>query len=185
MPAFSYLGDEALRSLVGHLRTLQGNRTSTVLPGDAKRGREIFYGEGDCSRCHMIRGEGGFFASDLSRYASGRSPVIIHDAIAFPNRDLAPRQRTVVATLGNGKSLQGLTLNEDNFSIQILTQDGTLHFLSKAALANLVYRNESPMPADYGTRLSSSEIDDLVKFLFSLPEKEATVDQKHQEQDED
>jgi putative heme-binding domain-containing protein len=185
MPAFSYLGDDALRSLVGHLRALQGNRTSAALPGDADRGREFFFGKGDCSRCHMVRGEGGFFASDLTHYAAGRSPAIIHDAIVSPNRDLAPRQRTVVATLGDGQSLQGITLNEDNFSIQLLTEDGTLHLLSKAALANLTYRNESPMPADYGTRLSASEIDDLVKFLFSLTEKETKVHRKHEEDDED
>jgi putative heme-binding domain-containing protein len=185
MPAFSYLGDDALRSLVGHLRALQGTRTSTALPGDANRGKELFYGKADCSRCHMMRGEGGFFASDLSHYGSGRSAAIIHDAIVSPNKDLPPRQRTVVATLGNGQSLQGITLNEDNFSIQILTQDGALHLLSKAALANLIYRNESPMPADYGTRLSPSEIDDLVKFLFSLTEKETKANQKHQEEEED
>jgi len=185
MPAFSSLGDDALRSLVGHLRALQGDRSATALPGDVGRGREIFYGKGDCSRCHMVRGEGGFFASDLSHYAAGRSPTIIHDAIVSPNKDLPPRQRAVVVTLANGQSLQGITLNEDNFSIQILTQDGTLHLLGKAALANLTYRNESPMPADYGTRLSPSEIDDLVKFLFSLAEKETKVNRKHQEEDED
>jgi hypothetical protein len=41
------------------------------------------------------------------------------------------------------------------------------------------------MPADYGTRLAASEIDDLVKFLFSLTEKETKVHQKHEEQEED
>ena len=185
MPAFSYLGDDALRSVVGHLRALQGNRTSTALPGDAKSGQEIFFGKGDCSRCHMVRGEGGFFASDLSHYAAGRSTSIVRAAIVSPNKDLPPRQRAVVADLRNGQTLQGIALNEDNFSIQILTQDGALHLLSKAALANLVYRNESPMPADYGTRLSASQIDDLVKFLFSLTEKEAKINQKHQEEDEE
>jgi cytochrome c oxidase cbb3-type subunit 3 len=183
MPSFGYLGDDALRSLVAHVRTLQGDRATSILPGDASRGRKIFYEKGACSRCHMIHGDGGFFASDLTHYALGRSPEVIHDAIVFPNRDLAPRQRTVVATLASGQSLQGIALNEDNFAIQMLTPDGTLHLLPKAALASLAYRNESPMPADYATRLSASEINDLVNFLSSLTEKETKVIHKHEDQD--
>lgn len=177
MPAFSYLGDDALRSLVVHLRTLQGNRVAVSLPGDAKRGREIFFGKGECSQCHMIRGEGGFFGSDLTHYAAGRAPEAIHDAIVYPNRDLAPRLRTVVATLVNGRSFQGLTLNEDNFSMQLLTPDGVLHLLSKDSVASLTYKNESPMPADYATRLSKAELDHLANFLYSLAENESKAKQ--------
>lgn len=184
MPPFSYLGDDVLRSLVVHLRTLQGNPAATALSGDAKRGREVFFGKGRCSQCHMAHGEGGFFASDLTHYASGRAPEAIHDAIVFPNRDLAPRQRTVVITLANGQTLQGIALNEDNFSIQVLTQDGGLHLLSKANLRNLAFRNESPMPADYATRLSTAEIDDLVNFLASLANQETNVNQKHESDEE-
>ena len=92
----------------------------------------------------------------------------IRDAIVFPNRDLDPRNRTVVATLPNGKTVEGLARNEDNFSIQLLTQGGTLHLLSKSTLVSLSYRNESPMPADYETRLSASQLDDLVNYLVSL-----------------
>lgn len=177
MPAFSYLGDDVLRSLVVHLRTLQGNRVAVTLPGDAKRGREIFFGKGECSQCHMVRGEGGFFGSDLTQYAAGRAPEAIHDAIVYPNRDLAPLRRTVVATLANGRSFQGLTLNEDNFSMQLLTPDGVLHLLSKDSVASLTYKNESPMPADYTTRLSKAELDDLVNFLYSLAENESKAKQ--------
>lgn len=173
MPAFSHLGDDVLRSLVTHLRALQGNPATTPLPGNARRGRELFFGKGGCSGCHMVRGQGGFFASDLSVYSRGRTPQAVHDAIVFPNRDLDPRNRTVVATLPRGKTLEGIARNEDNFSIQLLAQDGTLHLLSKTALVSLTFRNESAMPADYGTRLSASELDDLVNYLASIANKES------------
>jgi cytochrome c oxidase cbb3-type subunit III len=173
MPAFNHLGDDVLRSLVVHLRTLQGNPPPALLPGDARRGKEFFFGQGGCSGCHMVRGQGGFFASDLTGYSRGRTPQAIHDAIIFPNRDLDPRNRTVVVTLPGGKTLEGLARNEDNFSIQLLTQDGTLHLLSKSNLLSLGYRNESPMPADYGTRLSASKVDDLVSYLASLANKDS------------
>ena len=167
MPSFDYLGDDLLRALVQHLRSLQGDRAVTPLPGNAQRGKELYFGKGECSHCHMVQGQGGFFGSDLTAYAAGRSPEAVHDAIVFPNRDLDPRRRTVVATLPDGKSFKGLAENEDNFSIQLLTADGTLLLLSKSSLAKLAHRDVSPMPADYGKRLSPAEIEDLVSFLSS------------------
>jgi len=79
-----------------------------------------------------------------------------------------------VATLSAGRTLEGIARNEDNFSLQLLTPDGTLHLLNKSSLANLTYREQSPMPADYGTKLSSAELDDLVNFLFSLAEEKSS-----------
>jgi cytochrome c oxidase cbb3-type subunit III len=186
MPSFNYLDGAVLRSLVAHLRTLQGNPATAKLPGDARRGWGLFFGKAGCSRCHMVRGEGGFFGSDLTAFSRGRSPEVIHDAIVFPNRDIDPRNRTVVAVLPSGKTLEGIARNEDNFSIQLLTQDGALYSLTKSKLKNLSYRKESPMPADYETRLSASEIDDLVNYLASLSSRESRKDEKGEDEgDED
>jgi len=185
MPSFSYLGDPTLHSLVAHLRTLQGDPKPAKLPGSAKQGKQLFFGRGGCSGCHMVRGEGGFFASDLTGYSRGRSPEAMHDAIVFPNRDLDPRNRMVVVTLAGGKTLEGIARNEDNFSIQLLTKDGAIHLLSKSTLSNLSYRNESPMPADYGTRLSAAEIADLVNYLNSLAKDGVKKHGSDEDPDED
>lgn len=184
MPAFDYLGDDLLHALVLHLRSLQGNRTVTPPPGNAQRGKDLFFGKGECSACHMVQGQGGFFGSDLTAYAFGRSPETIHDAIVFPNRDLDPRRRVVVATLPDGKSFEGLAQNEDNFSIQLLAPDGTLHLLAKSSLAKLTHRDESPMPADYGKRLSAAEIDDLVNFLSSTASRDSQNESDRRKRDE-
>ena len=185
MPSFNYLGDSALRSIASYLRTLQGNSVAARLSGNPKRGMNLFFGKGDCSSCHIIRGEGGFFASDLSEYSRGRSPEVIRDAIVSPNRDLDPRKRIVVAILPSGKKIEGIARNEDNFSIQLLVRDGTLYLLNKSELTNLSYRNESPMPADYATRLSPAELDDLVNYLYSISKSEAKQSGNREEPDED
>jgi cytochrome c oxidase cbb3-type subunit III len=184
MPSFSYLGEPALRSLVAYLQALQGNSAMTDLPGDARRGKEIFFGKAECSQCHMVRGEGGFFASDLTSYSHGRSLAVVHDAIVSPNRDLDPRNRSVVVTLPSGKTLEGIARNEDNFSLQLLTKDGAIYLLSKSTLKALSHRNESPMPADYGTRLTASEIDDLVNYLFSLGNKNSRKSENRDDPDD-
>jgi putative heme-binding domain-containing protein len=185
MPSFGHLGDPVLRSITSYLRTLQGNSVAATLSGNAKRGADLFFGKGDCSRCHMIHGEGGFFASDLSEYSRGRSPETIRGAIVTPNRDLDPRRRTVTVILAGGKKIEGIARNEDNFSIQLQSHDGTLYLLNKSELAGLSYRNESPMPADYATRLSSAELDDLVNYLFSISKNEAKQSGNREEPDEE
>jgi cytochrome c oxidase cbb3-type subunit 3 len=185
MPSFNYLGDSALRSIASYLRTLEGNSVAARFSGNPKRGKDLFFGKGECSRCHMIRGEGGFFASDLSEYSQGRSPEAIHDAIVSPNRNLDPRKRTVVAILPSGKKIEGIARNEDNFSIQLLAQDGTLYLLNKSELTSLSYRNESSMPVDYATRFSSAELDDLVNYLYSISKSEAKQSGNREEPDED
>jgi len=184
MPSFRFLDAKTRNELVAHLRTLQGATKMAKLPGDARRGREIFFHKGGCANCHMVRGEGGFFASDLGGYARGRSQDSVRDAIVAPNRDLDPRRRTVVATLTNGTSLEGIARNEDNFSLQLITPDGAFHLLSKASLASLAYRDQSPMPADYGAKLSSAELDDLVNFLFSLAEEKADRTAKEESEED-
>lgn len=183
MPGFSHLGDDILRSLVAYLRSLQGSPATAPLPGSARRGKELFFGKGGCSACHTIRGQGGFFASDLTAYARGRAPETIRDAILLPNRDLDPRNRTVVVTLPNGKTFEGIARNEDNFSMQLLTRDGSFLLFTKAAVKSISYRNQSPMPADYGTRLSAAEIEDLVKFLNSVT-KEDLKRARNEDQDD-
>lgn len=182
MPAFSHLGEDVLRSLVAHLRSLQG-QPAALLPGNVRHGREVFFGKGVCAECHMVRGQGGFFASDLTTYARGRAPETIRDAIVSPNRDLDPRNRTVVVTLHNGKSFEGIVRNEDNFSMQLLTRNGSLLLFNKAAAKSISYLDQSPMPTDYGTRLSAAEVEDLVKFLNSVT-KEDAKQARNEEQDD-
>src|SRR5579859_2691818 len=66
MPAFHSLSEKQISTLVDYLRQLQGKSETRTLPGDAKRGRGIFFGKGECSGCHTISGEGGFLGPDLS-----------------------------------------------------------------------------------------------------------------------
>ncbi len=184
MPSFQFLGVEKQRAVGAYLRTLQGVATAAAIAGDAQRGKTLFFGSANCSSCHMSQGQGGFFGSDLTRYARGRSADVIRAAILSPNLGLDPRRRTVVATLANGQTLRGIARNEDNFSLQLLAADGALHLLYKSALAKLTYLEESPMPADYGTKLTSSQLDDLVKFLATTAEAQSYQHGEDEQEDD-
>jgi len=173
MPAFRSLGAAQIQPIVRHLRGLQGQAAAVELPGDPERGRALFFagpalGESGCSQCHMANGEGGFVASDLSSYAVARSVADIRGAITDPDKNLDPRTRPVVVTTIKGKTLAGMVRNEDNFSLQIQVLDGRFHLFTKSELRSIKYQARPLMPADYGTRLSRQELDDVVSYLMSI-----------------
>jgi len=165
MPAFRALGAPKIKAVMFYLRILQGGGKAASIPGDAQRGKLLFFGKGGCAKCHMINGSGGFIGADLSSYGSNGSGEEIRAAIMDPNKDLDPRKRTVLVTTREGRQFTGVARNEDNFSLQLQSLDGTFHLFSKADLDHLEFQPKSLMPSDYGSVLSSSELDDLVSYL--------------------
>jgi cytochrome c oxidase cbb3-type subunit 3 len=165
MPAFSALGVPKIKAVMAYLRVLQGGGKAASTPGDAQRGKLLFFGKAGCAKCHMINGSGGFIGADLSSYGSNGSVEEIRAAIMDPNKDLDPRERTVLVITREGRQFTGVARNEDNFSLQLQSLDGTFHLFSKEDLDRLEFLPKSLMPADYGSTLSSDEIDDLVSYL--------------------
>lgn len=171
MPAFHALSPEQVRAIVQYLRSLQGQEKAEPLPGDPVRGKAVFFGKGECSSCHMMRGEGGFLGPDLSTYGSARPANSISDAIVNPARVPDPAFRMAVATTRNGERISGIVRNEDNFSVQLQTADGAFHFLSRSDLRKLDYQSKPAMPTNYGDKLGRKELDDLVSYIISVGRK--------------
>jgi cytochrome c oxidase cbb3-type subunit 3 len=187
MPAFRSLGSAQIKAVVRHLRSLQGRAVAEQPPGDPERGRNLFFGKPGCSQCHMANGEGGFIGSDLSSYAGARSADEIRNAVTDPGKNLDSRKRPVTVTTLNGRKQMGMTRNEDNFSLQIQALDGTFHLFAKSELRSVEYQAQPLMPADYGSRLSRQELDDLVSYLMSMGRGNIvrTGDQQPRERDEE
>jgi putative heme-binding domain-containing protein len=165
MPAFGALGIPKIKALMAYLRALQGGARASPIRGDAKRGKLLFFGTARCGNCHMISGLGGFIGADLSSYGSNRLAEEIRTAITDPNKDLEPRERAVLVTTREGRHFTGMARNEDNFSLQLQSLDGTFHLFSKKDLEHVEYLPKSLMPSDYGSVLSAAELDDLVSYL--------------------
>jgi cytochrome c oxidase cbb3-type subunit III len=167
MPSFgSSLDKSKITAVVNYVRRLQGGLRSESLPGDPQAGESLFYGKAGCAACHMAGTAGGFLGSDLTEYARTRPIREIRDAITNPNKDLDPRKRIAVVITLDGEKLTGSARNEDNFSLQLQTSDGTFHLFLKSDLREFEYQPESLMPSDYGSRLSSDELNDLISFLM-------------------
>jgi len=165
MPGFAASGEKQLLMLVAYVRELQGARQSTSVGGDPARGRELFFGKAGCSECHMVAGQGGFFAAELSTFAAKKTADELRSAIVSPEKGRDPRKGPVTINLIDGKVLSGIPRNEDNFSLQLQTSDGSFHFLKKAEIVSLTRSGHIALSADHGRRLSAGELHDLMGFL--------------------
>jgi putative heme-binding domain-containing protein len=177
MPASRSLTAAQVRSVVSYLRMLQGKDAAHALPGDATRGKIIFSGKGECSSCHGISGAGGFLGPDLTAYGSQTPPQEILKALTNPARIVPNGFKAAAATTRDGSRLEGLVRNEDNFSVQLQSQDGAFHFYQKADLQSFEYLTQSSMlmPRDYGTRLTRDELNDLISYLMSATAPSAST----------
>ena len=183
MPGFKHLGQPALQSIAAYLRSLQGLNGSTKLPGDPDRGEKLFFGEAGCGTCHMAHGRGGFIGPDLSTYGQNHSGDLIKSAILDPSaRDhvLFP----VVVNTASGERFEGMVRNEDNFSIQLLSPDGTFHFFSKTDIKSLERSPTPLMPSNYGTRLNTEQLNDIVSYLLSIAQSQTASTPLHSEEDQ-
>jgi cytochrome c oxidase cbb3-type subunit III len=167
MPGFHSLGKPGILAVVGYTRMLQHRVRPVALPGNAQQGRLIFFGTAGCSTCHTVAGSGGFLASDLSAYAAAHTLDEIRSAITKP---VAPDswKGTVTAITHDGKEYKGIVRNEDNFSLQLQSTDGGFHLFLKSDLERIDRDPKSVMPADYASRLTQEQLDNLVSYMVSV-----------------
>jgi cytochrome c oxidase cbb3-type subunit III len=168
MPSFRLLGGSRIQAVVLYVRSLQGRGEAGRLPGNPEAGKGLFFGKAGCAECHMVAGAGGFIGSDLSNYAATESAQEIRDAILHPEAKADPAKKAVLVTTMSGEQLTGVARNEDNFSLQLQTLDGSFHLFTKTDLKSVEHQDRSLMPSDYGSRLSRVELNDIVSYMMSV-----------------
>lgn len=182
MPPFLRLGKPAMNEIVTYVRELQGKSKSVKLPGDPDRGQTIFFGSAQCSTCHMAEGRGGFIAPDLSTYAQTHTVAEMKSAITNPSERDSNKSMVTAITV-NGERYEGIIRNEDNFSLQLQSTDGAFHFLSRSELKTIERSPGSIMPSDYASRLSETQLNDIVSYLLSIGNTSAPTNLHSQYED--
>ena len=134
--------------------------------GDARLGEALFREKG-CAACHLVRGEGGIQGPDLSFIGSRSSVDHIRESILDPSAQVLPEYRVARITLPNGTSYSGLVMNEDTYMVQLLDFSKGLRSLRRSDFKSFERDKNSTMPSFRG-KLTDSELDDLVSYLWSL-----------------
>ena len=168
--------EEEIWQVVTYIRSVE-KKPRTII-GDAKHGRELFYGNSGCSTCHMFDGKGGRLGPDLTAAGTSRSTEYLAESMRNPSRRLAQgiseamkefsvEYETVDAVTEGGTNLRGTLLNEDSFTIQFMDTRERVHSLDKASLKSLRKSRDSLMPAYDEKVLPEKDLQDLLAFLVS------------------
>ncbi len=166
MPGIYYEGTQ-IWQVVAFVRSLSRLPQEPPPAGDAGRGQALYFGKGGCSTCHMLRGQGGRLGPALDTIGSRRSTSHLRASLLEPDAEITRGYTSVEARLADGKTLSGVRLNEDMFSLQMMDMAGELHSLPKKNLLSITYPEKSLMPG-YEGRFSAGELDDLLSYLRSL-----------------
>ncbi len=164
MPPFA-LADSEIKQLVAFIRSLRTPAAQLVVAGDRSLGKELFFGKGRCSNCHMIRGQGGLLGPDLSNVGGDRTLAEIRQSILSPGLSEGTKYKAVTVVTVQGEKIAGTLRNRDNFSLQMMDAQGNLHFFSSAELREVALQAKSVMPENYGKLLSEAEVQNLLAFL--------------------
>ena len=178
MAGFPALSDNDTWRLVAYLRTLQASHaaSSPVTNGDPGAGESLFFGAAGCATCHEVNARGGIVGPDLSS-AGSLSPAVLRLKIVDPNNPAAQTTtrgsrgntpRTVIVKTTDGREIKGVRRNEDTFSLQMTDLSGQLQLLDKRVLASVTVDEKSLHPPDYNTRLTDSDVNNLVAYLRTL-----------------
>ncbi len=175
------MSDEEIWQVITYIRSVE-KKASAAETGDAAHGKELFYGGAGCGTCHMVNGKGGRLGPDLSSTGASRSVEYLTESLRNPSKrlaegiseplkDFSQEYETVTVVTSDGTRVQGVVLNEDSFTVQMLDTREQLHAFEKTKLRSYVKTRESLMPAYDTKALPEKELRDLIAFLLAAGEK--------------
>jgi putative heme-binding domain-containing protein len=176
------MSDEEIWQVVTYIRSVE-KKISAAETGNAAHGKELFYGASACGTCHMVNGKGGRLGPDLSSTGSSRSfeylvesmrnpSKRLAEGIAEPLKDFSQEYETATVVTSDGTKLQGVVLNEDSFTLQMLDTREQLHSFEKSKLRSYEKTRESLMPAYDAKTLPDKDMKDLIAFLLAAGSQE-------------
>jgi cytochrome c oxidase cbb3-type subunit III len=173
--------DEEIWQIITYIRSVEVKAPSE-LAGSPAHGKELFYGDANCSLCHMVEGKGGRLGPDLTSVGGARTREAMIDSVRNPSRRLAwglteatkefPQEyETITVTTADGKDIKGVALNEDSFSVQIIDANEQVYLLEKEKLRSFRKSRESMMPRYNPDVLSDKDLDDILAYLIGVGAK--------------
>ncbi len=168
MPGFPTLKETEVADIVAflHARANQAEHSASVpsnypvaklLTGNADEGKAYFNGAGGCTACHSVTG-------DLAHVASKYSAIDLQQHIVYP---AGKPRRTAVVTLQDGSKFEGRIVQDDEFTIGIVAQDGWYRSWPRAAVTVQVH---DPLEAhrELTTKYTNADLHNLFAYLVTF-----------------
>src|SRR5437016_9945537 len=173
--------DEEIWQIITYLRSIEVKAPSQPI-GNPIHGKQLFYGDANCSLCHMFEGKGGRVGPDLTGAGASRTVEALIESVRNPSRKLAwglteptkefaQEYETVTVVMPDGKQIKGVALNEDNFSLQVMDTNEKIRLLEKDKVSSIKKSRESLMPVYDNTLLSDQDMHDIIAYLQGVGSK--------------
>ncbi|MFI5155483.1 MAG: c-type cytochrome [Chitinophagales bacterium] len=180
MPSNWAITDGDCRQLYAYINSMK-EMNKVAPPGNSTAGA-LVYQHAACANCHMMNGNGKSVGPDLSEISFSRNAAYIRQAIIDPGAAL-PESTDLDNGYGfslylpvkiltwDDKTISGLRVNEDTYTIQFRDQDNNYYSFKKNELKSLEKEYGQSLMPSYANSLSSQEIENLIAFL-SKPENQ-------------
>jgi putative heme-binding domain-containing protein len=134
--------------------------------GDAANGKALV-SSNKCLDCHRIGETGSRFGPDLTVIGAQRSPDQLARAIVAPDEEVLPEHRSIRVVTKSGETVTGRLLNQDTFTVQLITAKEELKSFQRSALRDATIQMKGLMPS-YDGKLTPQQVNDIVNYLASL-----------------
>ena len=143
------------------------------LPGDAARGRDVFFGAdgvaaeaaGLCSQCHKVNEDGESFGPDLTKIGAKYDKRALLEHVLEPSKHIDPQFVTYVCRTTKGQDYSGVLVEKT--AERIVLRDAQKHdaAIPAAEVQRLVPQKLSSMPEGLLSGLTPQQAADLLEFL--------------------
>jgi putative heme-binding domain-containing protein len=172
MPGNWMLGKKEMVQVIAYVRSLSSVDKESFT-GDLKKGLAVFETAG-CLTCHSVHGKGVSLGPDLKGVGLRRSSAYISELLVNPGKSkiadmdgFALYQVVEVVTV-EGKSIRGLRMNEDTYSIQLKDLENKIYSFRKEKLKSIRRDTDGGLMPSYAQKLTDEEKRDLTAFLLNL-----------------
>ena len=166
MPGFEPLGADAIWRLVAFVRSLSRFEGSTT--GDAAAGEVLFWGKGNCGRCHAVGSRGANIGPDLTRGGRRSTAQRLKRSIVAPDEEIATGYELVTIATPDGQTATGVARFFDNFSVRLVDASGNERTYLRDEVVSVTREMRSLMPRDYAKVFGNQEVDDLVAYILRI-----------------
>ncbi|MFO0427029.1 MAG: PVC-type heme-binding CxxCH protein [Planctomyces sp.] len=136
-----------------------------AIEGNSEAGRAVYVKR--CSVCHKLDNVGYAVGPDLAALTR-KSTNSLLTAILDPNRDSDSRYHGYIAITDDGRSWNGLMVNETGTSVTLREQEGKEHVLLRNRIEELRATGKSLMPEGLEKDISRQDMAHLIAFLIEL-----------------
>ncbi len=142
--------------------------------GDVAKGRIVFHTTGTCAQCHIVNGIGKEVGPNLSEIGKKLAKPAFFESILYPSAAISHNYETWTVLTSDGNVISGVLVSETPDELQLKDEKALLRTVKKNEIEDRKKVDVSLMPADLQKVLSAQDLVDVVEYMGTLKEAQAT-----------